>query len=55
VNRPLLRACGTEAIASKISAFTNTHAGVANQQKSIGSYIIAAQQFLLKDMILLCS
>ena len=44
---PLIRASATEAISSEIGAFTDAHAGVANQQKGIAAQIVAPQELLL--------
>jgi hypothetical protein len=53
MNRPLIRAYGTETIACQIGTFTDAHAGVTNQQKSITAQIVAAEKFLLEELILL--
>ena len=53
MNGPLVRACGVEAIEGKVGRFADAHAGVAQQQEYIGTEIIAVQQFLLKELILL--
>ena len=55
VNRPLIRARGAEAIKRQIGTFANAHAGVANQQKGVAAQIVAAEQLLLQELILLCS
>jgi hypothetical protein len=54
MNRPLIRASGAEAIVAQISALANAHAGVANQQKGVAAQIVAADQLLLQELILLC-
>ena len=54
VNRPLIRARGTETVAHQIGTFTDAHAGVANQQKGIATQVVAAEEFLLQEFILLC-
>ena len=52
MNRPLLRAGRAKAIAGQIGTFTDTHAGVANQQKDIATQIVAAEEFLLQEFVL---
>src|ERR1700680_3836335 len=54
MNSPLIRARGTETVAHQIGTFTDAHAGVTNQQKSITAQIVAAEKFLLEELILLC-
>ncbi len=54
VNRPLIRAGGAETIAGQIGALTDAHTGVTNQQKSIAAQIVAAEELLLEELILLC-
>ena len=53
VNRPSIRAGIMEAIIGKINTFPDAHSGVAHQQQDIGGQIIAAEQFLLNQLILL--
>ena len=53
VNCPLIRAEVVEAIISKIDTFADAHSGVALQQEDIGGQIVAAEQFLLDQLILL--
>lgn len=53
VNRPSIRADIVEAVISKIGTFADAHSGVAQQQEDIGGQIIAAEQFLLNQLILL--
>ena len=53
VNRPLIGAGGVEAIEGQIGRFADAHAGVAKQQEDVGAEIVAAQQFLLEQLILL--
>ena len=54
MNRPLIRRGGAKAIARQIGALANAHAGVANQQKGVAAQIVAANQLLLQELILLC-
>jgi hypothetical protein len=54
VNGPLIRAGGAQAVEGQIGTFTDAHAGVANQQKGIATQIVAAEEFLLQEFILLC-
>jgi hypothetical protein len=42
-----------EAIVGKIGTFPDAHSGVAHQHQDIGGQIIAAEQFLLNQLILL--
>jgi hypothetical protein len=53
VNRPAVRAEIVEAIIGKIGTFANAHSGVALQQEHIGGQIVAAEEFLLDQLILL--
>src|SRR6516164_7814628 len=53
VNRPLIGAGGVEAIEGKVGRLANTHAGVPEQQQDVSAQIVAAQQFLLEELILL--
>ena len=53
VNRPSILAEMVEAIIGKIGAFPDAHSGMAHQQEDIGRQIIAAEQFLLDQLILL--
>ena len=53
MNGPLMRTSRAKAIDRKISAFSDGHAGVAHQQKGIAAQIIAAEEFLLQELILL--
>jgi len=47
VDRPLIRAGGAKAINGQVGTFTDAHAGVANQQKSITTQVVAADELLL--------
>src|SRR5215469_15967632 len=53
VNRPPIRADMVEAIIDKIGTFADAHSGVALQQEHIGGQIVAAEEFLLNQLILL--
>ena len=53
MNRPLIRAGGTEAIEGQIGALADAHAGVANQQEGITAQIVAAEELLLQELVLL--
>src|SRR5690242_2965346 len=53
VNRPLIRRGRAKAVVGQVGAFTNAHAGVANQQKDIAAEIVAAEEFLLQEFVLL--
>src|SRR6266446_4118532 len=53
VNRPLIRPGGAKAVAGQIGALTDAHASVANQQKDIAPQIVAAEEFLLQEFVLL--
>ena len=50
---PLIRASGAEAIEGQIVALADAHAGVANQRKDVAAEIIAAEELLLQQLILL--
>src|SRR3989449_5967761 len=54
VNRPLIGPGGAKAVVGQIGALPDAHAGVANQQKDIASQIVAAEEFLLQELVLLC-
>ena len=54
VNRPLIRAGGAQAVEGQIGTLTDAHAGVANQQKDVATQIVAAEELLLQEFILLC-
>jgi len=51
VNPPLIGAGGMEAIEGEIDGFPDAHACVAEQQEEVGAEIVAAQQFLLEQLI----
>jgi hypothetical protein len=53
VNGPPIRAGIVEAIVGKINTFPDAHSGVADEQQDIGGQIIATEQFLLNQLILL--
>jgi len=55
VNRPLIGAGSVETIEGKVGRFADAHAGVTKQQEDVGAEIVAAQQFLLEELILLHS
>src|SRR6266852_8024844 len=50
---PLIRAGGAEAIVGQVGALADAHAGVTDQQKSIPAEIIAAEELLVEELILL--
>ena len=52
MDRPLVRADGAKAVIREIGAFTDAHAGMANQAGRHCAEIIAAEQFLLEQLIL---
>ncbi len=54
VNRPAIRADIAKALIGEIDTFTNAHTGMAQQQKDVGRQIVAAEQLLLDELILLC-
>ena len=54
MNRPLIGAGGAEATARQIRALTDAYAGVTNEQKSVTAQIVAAEELLLEELILLC-
>lgn len=53
MNRPLTRAGGTQAVVGQVGAFTDAHAGVTEQEEDISAQIVAAQELLLEELILL--
>ncbi len=54
MHRPLIRAGGAEAIDGQIGALSDADAGVTDQQKSVTAQIVAAEELLLEELILLC-
>ena len=54
MNGPLIGASGAKASAGQIDTLADAHAGVANQQKGVAPQIVALEELLLKDLILLC-
>ncbi len=44
MDRPLVRAGGSQAVIRQIDAFADTHAGVAEEQEDISAEIVAAEQ-----------
>src|SRR5258708_40175810 len=54
MNRQLIRTGRAKAVGGQIGTLTDAHAGVANQQKGIATQIVAAQELLLQELILLC-
>jgi hypothetical protein len=54
MNRPLIRTGGAEAIEGQIGALADAHAGVTNQQKGVAAQVVAAEELLLQELILLC-
>jgi hypothetical protein len=54
MNGPMIRSDVAEAIPGKVDTFTDAHTGMAQEQKYVGRQIVAAQQFLLDHLILLC-
>ena len=50
---PLIRAGGAEAIVGQIGALADAHAGVTDQQKRVTAEIIAAEELLVEELILL--
>ena len=55
VNGPLIRAGGAQTVEGQVGTFTDAHAGVANQQKGIATQIVASEEFLLQEFVLLCA
>jgi hypothetical protein len=53
VNGPPIWAGIMKAIIGKINTFPDAHSGVAHQEEDIGGQIIAVEQFLLNQLILL--
>jgi hypothetical protein len=53
VNGPLIGAQGTETVLAQINAFADADAGVTNQEEEIRPQIVAPEQLLLEQLILL--
>jgi hypothetical protein len=53
MNRPLIRTGGAKAIASQVGALADPHTSVTNQQKGVAPEIVAAEELLLEELILL--
>ena len=51
-NGPLVRPQRAHAIQRQVGAFPDTHAGVALQQQDVAGQIVAAQEFLLNELVL---
>jgi hypothetical protein len=51
---PLVGAGGAEAIEGQIGALANAHTRVAHQQKSVGAQVVASEELLLQQLVLLC-
>ena len=54
MDRPLVRACGAQAVIGEVDALADAHAGLAEQQEDISAKIVAAHELLLEELILLC-
>jgi hypothetical protein len=54
VNRPLVRASGAQAVIGEVNTLADSHTGMAEQQEDICAQIVAAQEFLLEELILFC-
>ena len=52
MNSPLTGAGGTKAVKAEISALTDAHSGMANQEESIAAPIVPADKLLLKLLVL---
>ena len=53
MNRPLVWPRGAQAVIGEIDAFADAHAGRAEHQEDISAKIVAADELLLKELILL--
>ena len=53
MNSPAIGCGRTQAVIGQVDAFTDAHAGVAKQQEDISTQIVAAQELLLEELILL--
>ena len=53
MNGPLIGAGRAEAIEGQVDALPDAHAGVADQQEDIPTQIVAVEELLLKELILL--
>ena len=54
MDRPLMRSGGAQAIEGQIDALADAYTSMANHQKGVGAQIIAAEELLLQELILLC-
>ena len=53
MNGPTIRSDVAKAIPGKVDTFPDAHTGMAQQQEDIGGQIVAAEQLLLDQLILL--
>ena len=53
MNGPAIRADIVEAIIGQVGTFSDTHAGVPQQQEDVGGEIVTVEQLLLDSPILL--
>src|SRR5205085_949780 len=53
VNSPAIGANIAKAVIGEIDTFANAHTGMAEQQEDVGRQIVAAEQLLLDELILL--
>jgi hypothetical protein len=53
MNSPAIGCGGTQAVVGQVGAFADAHAGVAEQEEDISAQIVAAQELLLEELILL--
>ena len=54
MNGPLIGTYRAEAIPGQIGAFSDTHACMADQQKSVAAQVVTAEEFLPQKLILVC-
>ena len=52
---PLIWACRAQAIERQICTLSDTHAGSAKEQEDVSAQIVAVQELLFEELILLCS
>jgi hypothetical protein len=55
MNGPLIGTHGAEAIPRQIGAFSDTHACMADQQKSVAAQIVTPQELLPEKLVVVCT
>jgi hypothetical protein len=52
VNRPLVWTGGAQAVVGEVNTLADSHTGVSEHEEDISAQIVAAQEFLLEELIL---